>query len=693
MSARSTLRVAVLAFGLALFLALPGAQARQSVDSVSAPHSDWDDPITNQFGSMNSRCRGACGSDCPDTCDYREKYVCVSPMMIQVTKLYQCGTHDGCRIHDDCLDRCFDKYDPGILGAAGEKVDFLVGACQRKCHAEAYDFAGEVLQKTPEGRKNMASGLYTPWDLVWDWADGHGVTDGKMTFAYTRNEKNGQDFLMGCPACTICHDGQCAPDPDNPDCTSVNVFGDPHMVTPDGLAFDFHATGDYILLQSGNAAFQLIGRFEPASDHLTFASAFAIQSSFGPIEVYFGDHLDILVAGKSAQSGQDNLPDGAEITIEPDRLILTEPGIGRVVVSRTRRALQMGFEPADGAALRGLLGQVDGDISNDLPHLGDAPWEAPIVLDDFYAPLIEAWKAGSADGKSVFSREGLTASAPAALRRLEDFRFQALDLARNICDRMKVSDFAHLACLLDVAATGDGDYAAGAVRAAPVKESIRVIEAPDSETGEDEARDRGRALAMTYPEMTPEPVETPHLTGMSVSDLERPTFILRDSGDMSYFAYGFFLDDDDPDHPFTARFPVVSGRNPELKVSMPSYTTGRWALCIHPHVPDGAAPESMKDFSECLNFVWLVPGTQNARPKLFDRSDGAKREIAWQGMPEINATIEIFDEAGNQVERHFTSSRESGAVEIRLPSEETYQIHVVYYGKLVRATATLAPRP
>ena len=54
-------------------------------------------------------CRGACGADCPDTCEQGFYWECVDTSQtprFRVVRTYACGTAEGCREHDDCLDAC-----------------------------------------------------------------------------------------------------------------------------------------------------------------------------------------------------------------------------------------------------------------------------------------------------------------------------------------------------------------------------------------------------------------------------------------------------------------------------------------------------------------------------------------------------------------------------------------------------------
>lgn len=125
--------------------------------------------VRNAFGpgrgDAGSVCRGACGLDCPSTCEKRIAYECAgADRLVRVTS-YECGTHPGCREHDDCLDRCAQRG--GI-------------ECQAQCHAEAVQKFGV--------------------ERATSWASGGGPYDGPpTTFEYTRDSAKALEPSFACP--------------------------------------------------------------------------------------------------------------------------------------------------------------------------------------------------------------------------------------------------------------------------------------------------------------------------------------------------------------------------------------------------------------------------------------------------------------------------------------------------------------
>ncbi len=78
-----------------------------------APGAGGTPLLINPHIPSGSLCRGACGSDCPDTCTHEaDQVVCVPDstgtchFTYTYTGVLNCGSHEACRTHDDCYDAC-----------------------------------------------------------------------------------------------------------------------------------------------------------------------------------------------------------------------------------------------------------------------------------------------------------------------------------------------------------------------------------------------------------------------------------------------------------------------------------------------------------------------------------------------------------------------------------------------------------
>jgi len=172
---RPVVALAAVLFVLALL------QAQESVAQWSANPGET---IRNAFGPAKNKgapvCRGACGMDCPSSCENEMQFECVGAGTLIRVNTFSCGTHQGCRQHDDCLDRCSQEH--------SEEYD-----CQAECHAEAV----------------------TDWglEMAGSWAIGGGPFDGEpIQFEYTMDAPGGAEAIYRCPEgarqdCTPTRDG------------------------------------------------------------------------------------------------------------------------------------------------------------------------------------------------------------------------------------------------------------------------------------------------------------------------------------------------------------------------------------------------------------------------------------------------------------------------------------------------------
>ena len=167
---------APLAFGLAIvaFMLLNPA----AVSASAEPGATVRNVFGPDVGLGANQCRGACGGGCPRSCTIRVGYECVGEMQLRRIEALTCGTHQGCREHDDCLDNC-------LLNNPGSRD------CQPQCDAQAMQTHG--FEKA------------TPWLL------GKGPYDGQITFEYTRHAPADLEPAYRCPPGAIRQCGKGVP--------------------------------------------------------------------------------------------------------------------------------------------------------------------------------------------------------------------------------------------------------------------------------------------------------------------------------------------------------------------------------------------------------------------------------------------------------------------------------------------------
>ena len=146
----------------AVFLLAGSAAAKWSVE----PGSEVRNAFGVAAGNRAHQCPGACGAGCSDTCEETVSYECTDSTSLQRVVTYACGTHQGCRDHDDCLDACLAN------GAVG-------GSCQTQCDQQVIQSYGI--------------------DAV-SWLRGGGPYDGQVSYQYTRDNADALEPAYRCPS-------------------------------------------------------------------------------------------------------------------------------------------------------------------------------------------------------------------------------------------------------------------------------------------------------------------------------------------------------------------------------------------------------------------------------------------------------------------------------------------------------------
>jgi len=122
---------------------------------------------TNELGSCNAKCRGACGVDCTTTnCKESKGTRCLTDQakkntgMVETMQVFDCGVAQGCVHHDACYDACNDQY-----GCNSWMATYCMHGSLRSCDEDAaYNY----------GTANCAL-----------WATGRGTFDRREIFQYT----------------------------------------------------------------------------------------------------------------------------------------------------------------------------------------------------------------------------------------------------------------------------------------------------------------------------------------------------------------------------------------------------------------------------------------------------------------------------------------------------------------------------
>ncbi|MBM0205931.1 VWD domain-containing protein [Micromonospora sp. STR1s_5] len=257
----------------------------------------------------------------------------------------------------------------------------------------------------------------------------------------------------------------------------ANSNGDPHLLTYDGLRYDFQAAGEFVLTRSTTDDFEVQVRqtMFPASSVVAVNSAVAVQVAGDRVGVYVTpDGPAVRVNGSAPVSAPDGvkLPRGGTVTgwgdgtvtVEwPDGARLTAQPIGVWGLS-----VSVSAPTARAGTLEGLLGDHDGDPGDDLTVRNGKRVTQPPTFEALYPGFADSWRVEAQ--LSLFDYEPGQNTGTFTDRRFPDRLLTVGDLpdratAELVCRRAGVTDPRILAdCVLDVGLTGQVAFAEDAAR-------------------------------------------------------------------------------------------------------------------------------------------------------------------------------------------------------------------------------------
>ncbi|WP_344666421.1 VWD domain-containing protein [Catenulispora yoronensis] len=245
-----------------------------------------------------------------------------------------------------------------------------------------------------------------------------------------------------------------------------HLFGDPHMTTLDGLAYDLQDQGEFEVVHVPSLNLDVQARFLPQGSSRTFTVVDSVAFSINGSYVELNQDGDAVVNGVPIPSSQKltDFGQGAVLVRNGNKFVATF-GAGNARLAFGDSSL--GFDIAPGVPTTGLLGNNDGIPGNDLVTSDGTPITSPTaaVIDGTYA---NSWRL--TDNQSDFTYDdGMDTAAytdltfPSNVVTLADFAQSDQDLARQACNAQAVPAGPQFdACMLDVAQTGDANYAKAA---------------------------------------------------------------------------------------------------------------------------------------------------------------------------------------------------------------------------------------
>lgn len=240
--------------------------------------------------------------------------------------------------------------------------------------------------------------------------------------------------------------------------------GDVHILTPDGLKYDFQSTGEFLASQSADKQVIVQARQEtsPINASVSLNTALALWVAGDKIEFYVKSDSAYYLNGVAAPlpTAIETLPNQG--TIEPigseerPQFIISWPNgaFAALVHLYPDSHLDYGIAAGEGSqtTYQGFLGNLDGNPQNDLQVKDGDQIKPPPSLDDLNR-FGDSWRVPAEASLFTVKR---AEDQPDALHTVVNLEEEKRTAAEQTCKEGGISDQTALKnCTYDVAITGD----------------------------------------------------------------------------------------------------------------------------------------------------------------------------------------------------------------------------------------------
>jgi len=256
-------------------------------------------------------------------------------------------------------------------------------------------------------------------------------------------------------------------------CADAITVGDTHLTTFDGLKYDFQATGDFLLAQSGDLTVQTRQALSVTNPNwiknAALNKAVAVQMGKTQVALYIWP-VRLVVDGKTTALAEGKtiaLPSGVNIALRSGVYIVASPSGDVVFVTannnniNTWLDIRVGLGRTPAPTARGLLGNPAGDASE--LKTADGTVLRTVSFADLYQRYGESWRLQP--NQSMLEPDPkVTAGVPDKPFYASDLDAQSAEHARAICTAAGVTNPALLDdCILDTAVLGGNDNTAARI--------------------------------------------------------------------------------------------------------------------------------------------------------------------------------------------------------------------------------------
>ena len=266
-----------------------------------------------------------------------------------------------------------------------------------------------------------------------------------------------------------------------------HINGDPHIVTFDGLGYDFQAAGEFIYIEStaDPAEMTVQTRFQPMqnSGDVSVTTAAAMNVAGDKVEIYLNQSPHLYINGvPNNDLGADgvDIPNGGNVSGRNNEYKVVWPDSSLITFKLRSQRIDVYAALTDERKnqIRGLSGNLDDNPANDFAirdggYVIDTTVTA-LTKDILYGAFGESWRISQAESLFTYFSPGESTEShtdrnfPGKLITANDLPETQYNQAKIICENAGVSDPTLLkSCILDVGLSGDADFAKGFSEAKP----------------------------------------------------------------------------------------------------------------------------------------------------------------------------------------------------------------------------------
>ena len=242
-------------------------------------------------------------------------------------------------------------------------------------------------------------------------------------------------------------------------------FGDPHIVTLDGLAYDFQAVGEFTLIEATSGdALNVQVRFQPVSGSEVASQTTAVATTLGSARVTIDTDGSSLVRVDGVSFDIESAAGGVavgngDIYFDGQAITLVYANGEQLRVDVFDGFLSTSVSIAEGRDVQGLLGNANGDTTDDLALPDGTVLTQPIAFADLYGVFANAWRIDQTDALFDYAPGETTAdftdlTFPAAGLSLDDFPIEVVTAAQAAAINIQDPTLRD-AAILDYLLSGD----------------------------------------------------------------------------------------------------------------------------------------------------------------------------------------------------------------------------------------------